>query len=873
MSSSTDSLTKAREKAAAEAKARGEKRAEEIKAKKVTWDAAAATVPVEEDDDDDEDDDFDLVPVNNAQSTSSTNNTNSKESEDLFSLSKATKNEKNENKTNIVTKDNAKTKDNADADTPPPSGGYRLLNIAGEIINLEAIGAPHNSGRLNIRQFKNTFTSNESEIALLQKVFGIPTLRHTPKILTKDGCSLTENEGEIVRKILLARSRDLARGEKLSRGLSLASTQYKIRNYKALIVRLNELIGAPLEACEPEVVGKFSLPSMPSMPNFGKLFKKDDSVEKLLILILLLLLGVSSEKIRAQNIQQRLGHETIDKILRSIQTKSVKTANIEKMLHDVLDETTDLSTIQGSPLVTLPDKQLEASYKSLMEEFDELKANFNKATRERDELEAQLKGKNDAIKQLEAVLEGERAKSSGLQERANAAPTVDSKMLKEIESLQRDKATLTGEISRLQDDRVTLNKALLEAKAKMKILGDSSREILEKVKEKREEVRSAFAGKQKEIEGLIRTKEELLEQKKELEVTLRAKSQATDAVTAEKESLQDELRIKTGELAKEKAAREAAEASISSLQEKLVSLTDENSSDDSLTEISAATTPSTLSSANIAGLTSIRDRLEVLRKLGSEPDREKEIDALQDSLENMTESAEDAAADKQEDFAITLKNLLIQTALLDAENNEDDVHGSMTPEEVLEPVKEKLCLLLYFTDLFWNQIEGAESTPGYKDSATFIHTIDETFLPDLEGNDIWPTILQLGRIISVLEGGGSNIPEEAHQLIKKIAAVDADKKEKDRAKYRFILQQIRTRNKFLPHSEKYITVSAGSQGAIQIREKPKEEGGSQVRKEFSILESPYLFLLEMKLMSRYNEYILKQSPNRLECQSLGLQTE
>jgi len=857
MSSSTDSLTKAREKATAEAKARGEKRAEEIKSKKVTWDAAAATEPVEEGDGNNND--FDFVPVNNAKSTTSTNTnttniTAKTTNSELLPLGKSSTIEPTKN--NTVAEDLA----------PPPSDGYKLLNIAGEIINLGSIGSANNSGRLSISQFKNIFTSNDSEITILQKVFGIPTLRHTPKILTKEGCSLTESEGKIVRKILLARSRDLARGEKLSRGLSLSSTQNKIRNYKALIVRLDELIGSPLEACEPEVAGKFSLPSM---PNFGKLFKKDDSVEKLLILILLLLLGVSSEKIRARNVQQRLGHETIDKLLRSIQTKSVKAANIEKILHDVVDGSTlDLSMPQSdaasvATAVTLPDKQLEASYKSLMEEFDELKGNFNKATRERDELEAQLKGKNDAIKQLEAVLEGEKAKSAGLQERVNAAPSTDSKMVEEIESLQRDKATLTGEISRLQEDRVTLNAALLDAKAKMKIVAESSRDILEKIKAKREEVREAFAKKQKEIEGLIRTKEELLEQKKELEVTLRAKSQATDAVTAEKEALQDELRTKTAELAEEKAAREAAEASLSSLQEKTADLTDENSSDGSLTEISAA------SSANVASITSIRDRLEVLRKLRSQPDREREIDALQDSLENMSASAENAAADKQEDFAITLKNLLVQTALLDAESNEDEVHGFMTPEEVLEPVKEKLCLLLYFTDLFWNQIEGAEGAPDYKDAATFIHTIDDTFLPDLEGKDIWPTILQLGKIISTLEGGAAaHLPEEAHKLIKQIASVDADKKEKDRAKYRFILQQIRTRNKFLPHSEKYI-VASGSK--VEILDKPKEGEGRS--KEFSILESPYLFLLEMKLMTRYNDYILKQSPNRLECQSLGLQTE
>ena len=82
--------------------------------------------------------------------------------------------------------------------------------------------------------------------------------------------------------------------------------------------------------------------------------------------------------------------------------------------------------------------------------------------------------------------------------------------------------------------------------------------------------------------------------------------------------------------------------------------------------------------------------------------------------------------------------------------------------------------------------------------------------------------------------------------------------------YNAVLQTIREDNKYLlPVAERQIVSN--------------NEGGWKIQADFqsasSILEAPYLFLLEMKLLSRYITYVLENAPNKLVCHELGPLTE
>ena len=730
--------------------------------------------------------------------------------------------------------------------------GLPLLNIAGEIINLQ--GNANNSGRINAAQFRTMFNANDEEIKILQKVFGIPTLRHTPQIMLEGGCSLTEAEARIVKKILEARKKNLERGASLLKGLTQVSTHQKIRNYELLLKKISEYTGAAIEECKPSTTFNQSLPSFSGFPKLPFFSKKDDTVERLLILILTLLVGVSSEKIRAKNIRDRLGQETIEGILRSINSRSVKAQNISKILDTVLQPSEATAATEAIPSTaaaklntiasTTENTTLRASYEALIDEFDSLTANFNKLSAERVQLEAQLKGKTGAIQQLEKMLEEKKANASRLAEAADADATASRAQFTQFEA----------QIRRLEEEKVALNAQLGDIGTKFTELLKQIEDVKVDIIKKKEEAEAAYAAKQGELEEALLRKEEALEQKRQLEATLKSKNEATTAVADEISALKEQIQRQTSELAAERKAKEEAQAALEALHFDL-----ENSTN--VTSISTGTAASAEKERlqNIAAaLGSIYDRTkdeELLREL-------EELTAVSESVGKVDSESTDKA------FVDKLKSLLLQLALLDDTDikSTDGLMASVdSPAQALEPVRERMCLLYYFASMSWSLIEEriGRVTPTGPDSSqvdTFVREIDTRFLPDVKDSELWPTITKLGKLIAALSRDKGRIPQDTHQLLETLLQKNSEQNRMNPFRYKSILSSIRrgTLN-ILPRDEKFITNASGA-WEIQV----KQPGA----KTFSILETPYLYILEMKLLSRYTNYILENSPNRLECPSL-----
>lgn len=717
--------------------------------------------------------------------------------------------------------------------------GLQLLNIAGEIINLQ--GVSNNSGRINAAQFQNMFNANEEEIKILQKVFGIPTLRHTPQIMLEGGCSLTEAEALIVKKILEARKKNLERGASLLKGVTQVSTHQKIRNYELLLKKISEYTGIKGPECTPPTTFNPSLPSFSGIPSFSK---KDDTVERLLILILTLLVGVTSEKIRAKNIRDRLGQETIEGILRSINSHSVKAKNISKILDTIIqpvhttvatpsNAVAKLNTIAS----TTENTTLRASYEVLIDNFDSLTADFNKLSAEKKQLEAQLKGKTGAIQKLEKMLEEKKANVSRLTEAGEIASKAQFSQFE-------------VQIRKIKEEKVALNAELGDISTKFAELLKQIEAIKEDIIKKKDDAEAAYATKQGELEEAILRKEEALEQKRQLEATLKSKNELTTSVADEISILKEQIQRQNAELVAERKAKEEAQAALDALQFDL-----ENSTN--ITSISTETTSAE------------KERLQnIAAALGNIYDRTKDEELLKE-LEELTavsESVNKESTDKA--FVDKLKTLLLQLALLDdtdVKSNEILMQSVNTPEQALEPVRERLCLLYYFASMSWSLIEErmngvTTSAPDSNQVNKFVREIDIHFLPNLKDSELWPTIAKLGKLIAALGRDKGRIPQDTHQLLEILLQKNAEQSRMNPFRYKFILSSIRKGTiNILPRDEKFITNASGA-WEIQI----KQPGA----KSFSILETPYLYILEMKLLSRYTNYILENSPNRLECPSL-----
>jgi len=747
----------------------------------------------------------------------------------------------------------------------------KILNIAGEIVNLE--GRANNSGRINSEQFKTMFTDNEEEITVLKKVFGIPTLRHTPQILTENGCSLDKKEAAIVRKILQTRLKNLEHGRSLLRGLPLASTHHKIHNYEFLIKKLAEFTDANKPSCTIPVVKQIKLPSLPkvSLPSLGSLpkislpllpCKKDESVNKLLILVLQLLIGISSEKIRSQNVKDRLGPATIESILKSIQNNTVRSENVQNMLERVtqtIATSTPSSTVveaQKTAAVLDPlskitestnDPTLRRSYEALIREFDSLTENYNKLSIDRTRLDAELKGKSGAITFLEKQLEVAKLKNSRRSESGDGSK-ID----------RTEKATLEADIRTLQEDKLGLQKDLTDLGIRFSTIVERIKLIRDDIAAKKREVDILFQAKQVELEMEIRRKEEIIAQKEQLQITLRERNESAAAVATEVADLREQLRLRTEELAAARATAGGAQDALDGLENDLEGRTELTTNRDE--------------SIVIAESTRLNDIITSLRKIYTKT-QDPELLTQIEKLENATNTLDTSSVvEPSSDFTSRLSNILLQLALID-EVDDSKIPSLETPEQPHEPFNERLCILNYFINMLWariddsiknNNISNNLSLKAINDSEveakTLIKTIDKVYLPDLNNSDLWPVITQLGKVIAVIEREKGVVPKNTNNLLKNIAEIEIAQKAKDPSKYEYILKNIKTLGKnILPSGNKYIDPKN-----LEIKTKAEDNSKN------SILEIPYLYLIERRLLTRYIEYILENSPDILECPSLPL---
>jgi len=702
----------------------------------------------------------------------------------------------------------------------PEETNITLLNIAGEIVNLG--GRADNSGRANSTQFQARYTSNEEEIQILKKVFGVLTLRHTPKILTENGCSLTEKEAIVVKRILEKRKKDLERGASFSRGLTLDSTIQKIRNLAILLKIINELVGADKEACE--VGSKISFPKF-SLPSIS-LKKKEESIDKLLLLILMLILGVNSEKIRAKNIQNRLGTQTIDDIVKSIQKKNVRRANVEKILDNLIAEPLPAPLSGGGGNINveyIEDLDIRKEYVETVATIEKLTEEINKLSKEKNEIENVLKGKMEASQQLDKYLETEKKNVGQISEKiinsiqpqeVDKSSLIDSKTTSEI---------LTKHISKLNSERIESNQRLQEIQNTIEQLKADKLAANKKVQEILEKIKAILNEKEVKIQFEILKTKELLEQKMDLEKTLGK----NENISAERTTLENTLKTLEADLQKNKDILHTFEN---------VTFTEPASPNTS-------TTPA--QEARIKGI------LNALQEIVAEVDNNDtilEIHKLEAALKDI-EGLPKLQGPDISTFTDTLKNISLQFALIDDDSNNGSVADSVT-----EPNGEKLCILYYFISIFWKQIESISSSKSL---------LDKQFFPNLENGKLWETICLLGKILAALSKKEGVLSEETYILLESLHMEDVRQITKGATAYNTVLQTIREDNKYLiPVAEKQIV--SDNEDGWKIQEKT---GAS------SILEVPYLFLLEMKLLSRYIDYILTNAPNKLVCHELGPLTE
>ena len=725
------------------------------------------------------------------------------------------------------------------------------MNIAGEIINLE--GRSNNSGRISIDQFKTRYTVDDSEIILLKKVFGIPTLRHTPTLLTKEGCALDEKEATTIRKILQKRKQDLERGASFSKGLTLDSTRQKIRNLEILLKRIEELIGVEKETCEPSKMSSvaMSVPTM-SMPAAKSSPKTDDSTEKLLILILILLLGVASDKVRSKNIKDRLGSDTIEGIIKAIQTKSIQTKNITTLLEKVTDgmsPNTSAVATTAAAAAAISDPTLRASYESLTEEYEELKNNFNELSDEKAKAEGELAGKAAAITELNKQLEDEKAKSSRIAEQAANSLRRRIETEEALEASRKQKQLFEEQIRKLEEERLKINTTLQNITMKFHKLITQSRENHNKIIAQKAEFTAAFAAAEAAHQETIRQKQEILDERDGLKATLIQKNESVAAVTEEITTLRGQLRSATEELEAARQANSAVAAELDALAAN--------------PNIADADNSASSTSASVGEQTRIKGILDALRVIydkTNDPELLTQIEKLEGALDTIP--VEDNV---DEVFTSRLKSLLVQLALIDEQSREETL-PTIQPQEVLEPIRERLCLLYYFSSMNWklikerisNVIQSQQINPGFPTNyaKNFIDTIDKIFFPELKDEDIWGVATILGKVIAALGKERGTVPSEARNIIEKIATVDEQEKAKGASNYRQILLTIRTgTSNIVPQAKKYIDADT-----LEIKEKTP--------RQFSILEIPFLYILELKLLSRYVNYILMNSPHKLECQAL-----
>jgi hypothetical protein len=734
-----------------------------------------------------------------------------------------------------------------------------LLNIAGEIINLSISTKSGNSGRMNLMDFYANFTKDENEVMILTKVFGIRSLRDTPSILTEEGCSLTDDEKKIVTKILEKRKKTLEEGLSLTRGILADTTRMKISRLKLLLKRIDGGFDSALP-CQPSesVVTPILPKSMPSMSMPSWMRGQNKSTEELLISLFLLLIGISSEKIKAKNVQDRLAPLSIDSLLEKLRSKKLTPANIESTsskLQEIIQELYSVPKVSEVP--EAEDAQNITQFGKMVQDYTAVEAELHTAISNKADKEAEKKGAQDAQKFIENLLkihegglkdiQGRHADTINADAKAELKESMDTKtaLIKifrdKLSALNTNLLTLTGEIKELTDTVEKLDDKL----KKLKNLGEAGLN----------EMKTIAANKEKAIETEIRQKSEELAAQKKLLADLSEKKAPTDTTSAEIKKTETDIEKLEKEVTNLKERNKEMESEF----KKLVSKTPSVAKDD----------------GGIAEKESLRlriDALEAAYEKTNDSEIGKELIKLKGALTSKL-----PGSDKP---SISINNVAPPTTNANRnrlnsflDNNNSDANSVMTNEEsrggggkgqnidsvldnflfqaaLIEKDDERFCLLYYFITYFWKSVRDNLAEPAERD---YLDRLDKLYFPDMKRNEFWPTIILIAKIIHKMRSiANEKVAVLTSDMITLLDKLNGIKGTQDQL-LESIYQQV---DIFLPQSPVF---ALKEDGAWKLQRAPSQE--------CSILQMGPLYLLLMKVTHRYIYNIIEESPNRLKCQS------
>jgi len=752
------------------------------------------------------------------------------------------------------------------ADTSIPS----LLNIAGEIINLGISVKSGNSGRMNYIEFMDNFTKDENEIKILTKVFGIRSLRNTPSILTEEGCTLNDEEKEVVTRILEKRKKTLEEGLSLTRGVLADTTRMKISRLKLLLKLIDEGFDNKKE-CMPSAntvmtpsmpgvgvgVSMPSIPtvSMPSMPNWMK--GKNKSTEELLISLFLLLIGISSEKIKAKNVQDILGDESIDSLLTKLKSKSLTPENIDSTSSKILTILEKLGPVAPSGptaaqavtrVSTLMDdiqkfKNPEAKedaqniiqFGKMIENYIKLEVEFDTAIANKVAKEAEKAGAEDAKTFIKKLLETQEAGLKDLQGRHNAS--VDNAIKAELQISINTKTSLITifreKISAIDTNLIKLTseigkstKTIETAQEKVQKLKDEGVASLKLMKE-------ISAKKQKELETEIRQKDEQLTPQKKLLEELLAKKAPTKATEKE--------------IKKTESDRASLEKEVANLKERNTEMETE------FQKLISKSAPEVKVNPELIEKESVRLRIDALEAAHAKTN-DTDIGVQLVKLKGVRESKNNFVPNASVNNKAKLESFLSEQNGGNRPNIKDIdsvLEKFLFQTALIEKDDERFCLLYYFISYFWKSVRDNLEKDTEKE---YLDNFDKHYFPDMKRDMFWPTIILIAKIIhkmrSIANEKVAVLTSDMNALLDKL---ESQKKNDEPYLLENIYDQV---DIFLPQSPVF---AIRENGAWKLEKAPEQE--------CSVLQIGPLYLLLMKVAHRYIYTIIEESPNRLKCQS------
>ena len=715
---------------------------------------------------------------------------------------------------------------------------------------------------MNLMDFYANFTKDENEVMILTKVFGIRSLRDTPSILTEEGCSLTDDEKKIVTKILEKRKKTLEEGLSLTRGILADTTRMKISRLKLLLKRIDGGFDSALPCQPSESVVTSILPkSMPSMSMPSWMRGQNKSTEELLISLFLLLIGISSEKIKAKNVQDRLAPLSIDSLLEKLRSKKLTPANIESTsskLQEIIQELYSVPKVTGVPEVSevpeAEDAQNITQFGKMVQDYTAVEAELHTAISNKADKEAEKKGAQDAQKFIENLLKTHEGGLKDIQGRHVDTINADAKA-----ELKESMDTKTALIKIFRDKLSALNTNLLTLTGEIKELTDTVEKLDDKLKKLKNlgeaglnEMKTIAANKEKAIETEIRQKGEELAAQKKLLADLSEKKAPTDTTSAEIKKTETDIEKLEKEVTNLKERNKEMESEF----KKLVSKTPPVAKDD----------------GGIAEKESLRlriDALEAAYEKTNDSEIGKELIKLKGALTS-----------KSEKPSISINNVAPPTTNANRnrlnsflENNNSDANSVMTNEEssggggkgqnidsvldnflfqaaLIEKDDERFCLLYYFITYFWKSVRDNLAESAERD---YLDRLDKLYFTDMKRNEFWPTIILIAKIIHKMRSiANEKVAVLTSDMITLLDKLNGIKGTQDQL-LESIYQQV---DIFLPQSPVF---ALKEDGAWKLQRAPSQE--------CSILQMGPLYLLLMKVTHRYIYNIIEESPNRLKCQS------